>query len=77
MILFLQKPIVVDVLQQPPVTPEITITDVILGALGTAGLLMVAAALGGLMVGAVIIYFKKRAEASNAPHDTGHARLRI
>ena len=74
---FLQEPIVIDVVRQPPVTPAITYADVILGAVGIAGVIMILAALAGLLVGGLIIYFKKRAEANSAPHETGHARLRI
>jgi hypothetical protein len=60
--LLLQAPIVVDVYRQPPVSPEITYTQVILGAVGVAGAIMIAAALLGLLTGAAIIYVKKRAE---------------
>jgi len=75
----LQSPVVYDVVQQPPVTPEITYPAIIVGAMGTAGLIMVLAALAGLLTGAVIIFLKKRAEAAagSGPADTGHARLRI
>jgi hypothetical protein len=74
----LQNPIVVDVAKQPAITPEITYPQVIVGAVGVAGLIMVVAALAGLVTGAVIIYFKKRAEAAaTGPIETGHARLRI
>jgi hypothetical protein len=76
-ILLLQKPIVVDVIRQPSVTPGITITDVIVGALGIAGVIMLLAALAGGLAGAAIIYAKRRAEAHRDPHETGHARLRI
>jgi hypothetical protein len=75
--MLLQAPIVVEVVRQPPVTPEITITDVIVAALGTAGVLMLIAALGGLLVGGAFIYFKKRAAANTPVHETDHARLRI
>ena len=74
---FLQQTIVIDVVEQPPITPEITYGDVILGAVGIAGVIMVLAALAGVLVGALIIYFKKRAEAKSVTHETGHARLRI
>ena len=75
--LFLQQPIVIDVVEQPPITPEITYGDVIVGAIGIAGIIMILAALAGVLVGALIIYFKRRAEANGATHETGHARLRI
>jgi hypothetical protein len=78
-VLFLlqQNPIVVQVLKQPPVTPEITIGDVILSAVGLTGAIMLAAIIAGLLVGAVIVYRKRRADAIAPPTDPGHARLRI
>jgi hypothetical protein len=72
-----QKPIVVEVIKQPPVTPELTMGDVILSAVGLVGAIMLAAILAGLLVGAVIIYRKRRADAIAPPTDPGHAKLRI
>jgi hypothetical protein len=77
MLFALQDPVVVDVFSQPPITPEITYPQVILGAMGVAGVIMLLAALAGLLTGAVIIVLKKRGEASAASTETGHARLRI
>jgi hypothetical protein len=57
-----QPPIVVDVIKQPPVSPEITMGDVILSAFGLTGVIMVSALLAGILVGAVIIAVKKRRE---------------
>ena len=74
-LLLLQKPIVIEMVRQPAATPEITITDVIVGALGTAGLIMILAALAGLIAGGIIIYAKKRAAEHTSPHETSHARL--
>jgi hypothetical protein len=78
-VLFLlqQKPIVVEVLKQPPVTPEITMGEVILSAVGLLGVTMLAAILAGLLVGAVIVYRKRQADALAGPTDPGHAKLRI
>jgi hypothetical protein len=72
-----QDPIVFEVASPPPVTPEITYPQVILGAIGAAGIIMVIAALAGLLAGAVIIYVKKRHEAAAPSTDTGHVRLGI
>jgi hypothetical protein len=60
MIVLLQAPIVVEVTRQPPVSPEITYPQVILGAVGVAGAIMIVAALIGLLVGGGIIWLKKR-----------------
>ena len=72
-----QNPIVVDLAPQPAVTPEITYPEVILSAIGVAGVIMVLAALAGLLTGAVIIYLKKRADATRTSNESGHVTLRI
>ena len=77
MLLLLQKPIIVEVLKQPPATREITIGEVILSAVGLIGAIMLAAIVTGLLVGGIIVYFKRRADAVAPPTDPGHARLRI
>ena len=69
-------PIVVDVVQQPPITPEIGMGDVVLGAVGITGLIMGLALVAGLIVGVVIIWAKKRREESD-PVGSDHARVRI
>jgi hypothetical protein len=71
-----QNPIVVDIAQPPPVTPEITYPQVILGAIGAAGVIMLLAALAGLLTGAIIIFVKRRMEAV-APPESEHVTLRI
>jgi hypothetical protein len=76
MMFLLQAPIVVDLTQQPPVSPEITYTEVILGAVGVAGMIMVLACLVGLATGGAIIYIKKRAERSGKEPDAP-TQLRI
>ena len=77
MLFFLQQPIVVEVGNVPPETTRITYSEVILGAFGVAGVIMVLAALAGIAAGAVIIYRKKRAEATTPTDATDHVRLRI
>jgi hypothetical protein len=72
----LQKPIVVDVIKQPPVTPEISMADVVVGAFGLTGAIMLAAAVAGLLVGAIFIWIRRAQDASAPPTDPGHARLR-
>ena len=51
MFFFQQEPIVVDVIKQPPPAKDISI-DVILGMFQMAGVVLLAAAVGGLIVGA-------------------------
>ena len=75
MLLQQQPPIVVDVVKQPPLTPEITMGDVILGAVGLTGVIMIGALLAGLVVGGIFIWIKRMRDAA-APVEAGHSRLR-
>ena len=77
MLVLLQQPIVVEVGQQPAETARITYPEVILSAVGVAGLIMLVAALVGIGIGALIVYRKKRAEATKPVEGTGHVRLGI
>ena len=72
-----QAPIVVDVVKQPPPTRDISI-DYIITMFQTTGVLLLAAALGGIIVGAIFIGIRRLREAST-PHtgETEHVRLRI
>jgi len=76
-VLFLQQqPIVVDVIKQPPPSRDISI-DVVLGMFQMAGVVLLAAAVGGLIVGLIFIAIRRFRDAS-APHtDSDHVRLRI
>ena len=76
MLLQQQPPIVVDVVKQPPVAPEITMGDVVLGAVGLTGVIMICAVLAGLLVGGVFIWIKRMRDASAPPTDPGHSQLR-
>ena len=51
-----QAPIVVDTVNQPLITPEIGMAEVVLSA---AGIIMALALLGGLLIGACIILLRK------------------
>ena len=72
-----QKPIVVEVTQQPTPTPEISYVSV----LGSAALMVVVilaiAAVVGVIVGGMIIWRKKRGDASGDTSAPSHVRLRI
>lgn len=71
-----QDPIVVEVVKQPPVTPEISYGSVLLSAVGVVGVLLLAGIVVGLIVGGVIIWRKKRREATE-PVDHTHIKLRL
>jgi hypothetical protein len=74
--MLLQNPIVVEVVKQPPVTPEISYGSVLLSAIGVVGVLLLAGIVVGLIVGGAIIWRKKRHEATD-PVDTSHVKLRL
>jgi hypothetical protein len=70
------KPIIVETIRQPPVTREITMGDVVLGAVGVVGVVMIAAAVAGLLVGLVVVLMKRSRDRAAGPTDPGHAKLR-
>lgn len=69
-------PIVVDVVKQPPVAAEITMADVVVGAVGLTGVIMLCALIAGVIVGGIFIWLRRKRDASAPPTDPGHARLR-
>jgi hypothetical protein len=71
-----QQPIVVTVDPQPPVSPSISYGGMLLSALGLVGVIVLAAFLVGGIIGAVIIWRKKREYAVAPPTDAGQQRLR-
>ena len=50
--------------------------DVVLGSVGFVGVVMIAAAIAGLLVGLVIVLRKRAADRAAGPTDPGHSRLR-
>ena len=71
-----QQPIVVEVLRQPEVAHDISV-DLMLGMVAMTGVVLLCAALGGLVVGAIFIGIRRRRDASSQRTDTEHVRLRI
>lgn len=73
----LQSPIIVDVGKQPEPTRDISI-DVVLGIFATAGVFLVAAAIGSAVVAGLVILYKKWRDATDpSGPDASHTRLRI
>ena len=70
-------PIVIEVVRQPPVTPEISYGGVLASAVGLVGVILLAALVVGVVVGGGIIWLKKRQDASDRPDEESHVRLRI
>ena len=71
-----QEPIVVEILKQPEAARDISI-DVVLGMFTMAGILLLVAAIGGLVAGAIFIGIRRFRDSSASPTDTRHLRLRI
>jgi hypothetical protein len=73
-----QKPIVVDVIKQPPATPDISL-ETALSWFAIAGIFLVAAAIGSLLVAGGTILYKRWKDGTavdgGSPHT--HTRLRI
>lgn len=72
------NPIVVEVVKQPEITPEISYGSVLLSAVNLVGVLLGGALLIGALIGGVIIWRKKRREARGSQSaEPSHVRLRI
>lgn len=70
------KPLMVETVRQPPITQEITMGDVVIGAANLVGMVMAAGAIAGLVIGLVVVIRKRRQDKLAGPTDPGHARLR-
>jgi hypothetical protein len=70
------NPIVVDVIKQPPITPEISYGSVLLSAVGVIGVVLAAGIIVGLVIGAVIVWRKRKREATE-PVDHSHVSLHL
>jgi hypothetical protein len=68
-----QGPIVFEVFRQPEITRDIGV-DVVLGMFSLAGVMIVAAVVGGLVVGAIFVGIRRHRESGPpppAPKDRG------
>ena len=77
MLFLQQQPIVVEVIKQPAPTQDISI-DYIITMFQTAGVFLLTAAVGGILVGLIFVAIRRMRDAST-PHsgETEHVRLRI
>ena len=71
-----QDPIIVGVVDQPEAARDISL-DVVVGMFSMAGVLLLCAALGGLVVGAIFIAIRRARDAKASPTDSDHVRLRL
>ena len=76
MLLQPQNPIVVEMVRQPPVTPEVSYGSVLLSAVGVIGVVLLAGIVVGIIVGGVIVWRKRKREATD-PIGTSHVTLHI
>jgi NhaP-type Na+/H+ or K+/H+ antiporter len=74
MLLQPKSPIVIEVVTQPPITPEIAYSSVLLSAVGVVGVVILAGIVVGVVIGAVIIWRKRRHDATD-PVDHTHVTL--
>jgi hypothetical protein len=70
-----EKPIIVDVAKPPDPTPDISI-DFVVGMFAMAGVFLLAALVGSLIVAGVILFMKRRQQRLS-PDDPGHTTLKI
>ena len=75
MLLSLQQPVMVRVVEQP--VESTTVADVLLGAIGLTGLLIVSALLLGALFGAILIGVKRYREKHDLAPVPDSAALRI
>ncbi|MDO8794780.1 MAG: hypothetical protein Q7J25_09190 [Vicinamibacterales bacterium] len=62
--------IVVDVIKQPPITRELGMADVVLGAVGLTGAIMIGAVVTGLVIGVAVVgtkMIRERRSGSASP----------
>jgi len=78
LVLFLlqQNPIIVDVGSQPDATGDISI-DFVVGMFAMAGVFLLAAAIGSLIVAGVVFLYKRRSGADSTGGSTSHTTLKI
>ena len=69
-----QEPIIVGVVDQPEAARDISL-DVVLGMFSMAGVLLLFAALGGLVVGAIFIAIRRARDAKTPSTESDHIRL--
>lgn len=72
----LQNPVVVDLTKPPEPTHDISF-DVVLSMFALAGMFLLAAAAGSVIVAGLVVLYKKRRETSARAVGTTHTRLGI
>jgi hypothetical protein len=75
-LLLAQKPIVVDLARQPQPSQDISI-QVVLSMFAVAGVFLLVALTGCLIVAGGMILYKRRRDASAPPQETQHTHIRL
>ena len=76
LLLLQQTPFVVDVIRQPEVAHDISV-DVVLGMFALAGVVLLSAAVGGVLAGVIFIGIRRLRDSWTPPPDHNEMRLRI
>lgn len=71
-----QAPIIVEVVKQPTITPDISV-NVVVGMFQMAGAFLLVAAIGSIVAAAIFVGIRRMRDASDGSTDTSHVRLRI
>ena len=74
-----EKPFVVEIIRQPEVTRDVSV-DAVLGMFALAGIAMLFAAIGGLLVGGIFVWIRRMQDAAAQSADTpvtSHVKLQI
>ena len=70
------KPLIIQTVRQPPITQEITMGDVVIGAANLVGTVIAVAAAAGLVIGLAVVIRKRIEDKKAGPTAPGHSRLR-
>ncbi|HLG60033.1 MAG TPA: hypothetical protein VI485_32130 [Vicinamibacterales bacterium] len=71
-----QTPIIIEVGKPPEATPDISI-DFVVGMFAMAGIFLLAALIGSLVVAGSMLVYKRRQQKAASSNETSHTTLRI
>jgi len=71
-----QTPIIIEVGKPPEATPDISI-DFVVGMFAMAGIFLLAALIGSLVVAGSMLIYKRRQQKAASSNETSHTTLRI
>ena len=71
-----QQPIVIDLAKQPPPTRDISI-EVVLSMFAVAGIFLLVALVGGVIVAGATFFYKRWRDGSAPPSEAAHSHIRL